>query len=87
MANETRNINRENFANTAEGVLSSLKERANQAHQSGDTALLNMYRELIKAAHPIVIRAIKRYHREERAKINALGKDTKTGPNSSSSNA
>jgi hypothetical protein len=56
----------------AENLLRDLKRQAEDAHKANDKFTLNLMAELIKTVSPIVTKAVNRYHREERARINAL---------------
>jgi hypothetical protein len=73
-----------NSVSIAEGLLQELKQRAEEAHKRNDIFTFNLMRQLIGVTSPIVTKAVARYHREERARINGLGKDK---PNQSSPNA
>jgi hypothetical protein len=57
---------------SAENLLRELKQRAEAAHKANDIFTLNLMSELIKVTSPIVTKAVNRYHREERARINGL---------------
>lgn len=57
---------------SAENLLRELKQRAEQAHKANDVFTLTLMAELIKVTSPIVTKAVNRYHREERARINGL---------------
>ena len=59
----------------AENLLQELKGRAEAAHKNGDVFTLNLMTELIKVTSPIVTRAVNRYHREERARINEMARN------------
>jgi len=69
MVNEQKSTS---SVNAAEGLLNQLKGQAEQAHKSNDVFMMGVYSELIKVATPVVTRAVARYHREERARLNAL---------------
>jgi len=69
----------------AQEVLSDLKSKAKQAHDSGDVFMMSIMTELIGVASPIVTRAVARLHREERAKINAAHKELRAKTRESSS--
>jgi hypothetical protein len=56
----------------AEAFLAELKQRAEDAHKANDVFLMGLMTDLIKVTSPVVIRAINRYHREERARINEM---------------
>ncbi len=72
MANENKNTS---SVAAAEGFLNELKQRAEAAHKANDVFMMSLMTELITATTPIVKTAINRYHREERARINALHKE------------
>ena len=57
---------------SAENLLVELKQRAEAAHKANDIFTLTLMSELIKVTSPIVTKAVNRYHREERARINQL---------------
>jgi predicted N-acyltransferase len=57
---------------SAENLLRELKQRAEAAHKANDIFTLTLMSELIKVTSPIVTKAVNRYHREERARINQL---------------
>jgi hypothetical protein len=59
----------------SQNLLAELKHRAETAHKNGDVFTFKLMCELIKVTSPIVTRALARYHREERARINQLGQD------------
>jgi len=61
----------------AENLLQDLKHRAEQAHKNNDAFTFKLMCELIKVTSPIVTKAVNRYHREERARINKLGDELK----------
>jgi hypothetical protein len=68
----------------AENLLRNLKTQAEDAHKAKDDFTLGLMTELIKVTSPIVTKAVNRYHREERARINALRKDLRgQSPNQS----
>ena len=56
----------------AEDLLRDLKKQAEDAHRANDIFTLTLMTELIKVTSPIVTKAVNRYHREERARINSL---------------
>jgi hypothetical protein len=62
---------------SAEGLLRELKQRAEEAFKRNDQFTFNLMRQLIGVTSPIVTKAVARYHREERARINGLGKEKK----------
>lgn len=64
--------NNNNSVAAAENLLSELKGRAEQAHKANDAFMIGVYADLIKVATPVVTKAVARYHREERARVNAL---------------
>ena len=72
MANENKNTS---SVNAAEGLLNQLKSQAEQAHKANDVFMMSVYSELIKVATPVVTKAVARYHREERARLNAMHKE------------
>lgn len=74
MANEPRQTS---SVETAENFLRELKQRAEAAHKNNDAFTFNLMCELIKVTSPIVTKAVNRYHREERARINKLRDDLK----------
>src|SRR4051794_2583030 len=51
----------------AESLLAEMKDRAMEAHRTGDQFTMSLMQELIKVTSPIVTKAVNRYHREERA--------------------
>ncbi len=53
-----------------EGLLQTLKDKAQAAHQAGDIYMNGIYAELVKVVSPITTRAHARMHREDRARIN-----------------
>ena len=61
----------------AENFLADLKQQAETAFEQDDLFTFNLMRQLIGVTSPIVTKAVARYHREERARINGLGKDKK----------
>lgn len=72
MANENKNTS---SVNAAEGLLNQLKSQAEAAHKANDVFLMGVYADLIKVATPVVTKAVARFHREERARLNAMHKD------------
>jgi len=74
MANDTKNPSTNSVA-SAENLLAELKQRAEDAHKRNDSFTFRLMQELIKVTSPIVTRAIARFHREERARINQLGQE------------
>jgi hypothetical protein len=71
MANERKSTPVE----SAENLLAELKQRAEDAFKRQDQFTFNLMRQLITVTSPIVTKAVARYHREERARINGLGKE------------
>src|SRR5690348_7636734 len=69
----------------AQEVLSDLKAKAKQAHDSGDVFMMSIMTDLISVASPIVTRAVARLHREERAKINKAHKELRAKTRETSS--
>jgi monomeric isocitrate dehydrogenase len=59
----------------AEDLLQELKQRAEDAHKKNDLFTLSLMTELIKVTSPIVTKAVNRYHREERARINEMARN------------
>jgi len=76
MANENENQNQfsPKSVEAAQEVLSDLKAKAKQAHDSEDVFMMSIMTDLISVASPIVTKAVARLHREERAKINKAHK-------------
>jgi hypothetical protein len=64
-----------NPVESAEGLLRELKQRAEEAFKKDDKFTFNLMKQLIGVTSPIVTKAVARHHREERARINNLGKD------------
>lgn len=60
---------------SAENFLAELKKRAEDAHRNNDQFTFKLMKDLIGVTSPIVTKAVARYHREERARINGLGKN------------
>jgi hypothetical protein len=58
----------------AENFLADLKRQAEEAFEQGDKFTFSLMKQMIGVCSPIVNRAVNRYHREERARINSLGK-------------
>lgn len=83
MANDPKGMNP---VDTAENLLAELKQRAEEAFKRNDQFTFMLMKQLIGVTSPIVTKAVARYHREERARINGLGKDkssqspTQSGP-------
>jgi hypothetical protein len=85
MANEQRGFNP---VESAEKQLAELKQRAEEAYKRDDKFTFNLMKQLIAVTSPIVTKAVARYHREERARINNLGKDKSSqSPNQPRPNA
>lgn len=59
----------------AEDLLAEMKQRAEDAHQKNDVFMMGVMTELLKVTSPIVTKAINRYHREERARINEMHRE------------
>jgi hypothetical protein len=66
-----------NSVEAAEDLLQELKQRAEDAHRNNDVFTLTLMQELIKVTSPIVTKAVARYHREERARINQMAKEVR----------
>jgi len=62
----------------AENLLQELKQRAEAAHKNNDVFTLNLMTELIRVTSPIVTKAVNRYHREERARINEMARNLRS---------
>jgi len=71
MANETKSPTTK-AVESAENLLAELKKRAEDAHRANDEFTLRLMQDLIKVTSPIVTKALARFHREERARINNL---------------
>jgi hypothetical protein len=85
MANEAKGINP---VESAEGLLKELKQRAEEAFKRDDQFTFSLMKQLIGVTSPIVTKAVARYHREERARINGLGKEKASqSPNQSGPHA
>ena len=63
----------------AETLLRDLKKQAEDAHKANDIFTLTLMTELIKVVSPLVTKAVNRFHREERARINALRTELRGG--------
>jgi hypothetical protein len=63
----------------AENLLRDLKRQAEDAHRANDMFTLTLMTELIKVVSPLVAKAVNRFHREERARINALRQELRGG--------
>jgi hypothetical protein len=76
--NKTNNLNKtpitEKQVQDVEGLLSTLKGKAGDAHQAGDVYMTTVYAELVKVVSPIVQRAHARMIREDKARINKNAK-------------
>ena len=72
MANETQKSPTTKAVESAENLLAELKKRAEDAHRNNDEFTLRLMQDLIKVTSPIVTKALARFHREERARINNL---------------
>jgi hypothetical protein len=72
MANEAKGPN---AVERAETLLRDLKRQAEEAYKAGDQFYFKLMCNLIKLVSPEVTKAVARYHREERARINSLGKE------------
>lgn len=70
MANENEKPGKS--VQAAEGFLAELKKRAEDAHKASDVFMMGLMTDMIKVTSPIVTKAINRYHREERTRINKL---------------
>lgn len=70
MADTNQNSNKS--VQAAEGFLAELKKRAEDAHKANDVFMMGLMTDMIRVTSPIVSRAINRYHREERSRINKL---------------
>ncbi len=80
MANEPVNQS----VTAAEDLLAELKGRAEEAHRRGNVFTLTLMQELIKVTSPIVTKAVARFHREERARINQMAKEVRAQSRDSS---
>lgn len=76
--NKTTNLNKtpitEKQVQDVEGLLSTLKGKAGEAHQASDSYMTTVYAELVKVVSPIVQRAHARMLREDKARINKNAK-------------
>src|SRR5205807_5034611 len=72
MANDPK---QNNSVAAAENLLQELKQRAEAAHKNNDVFTMTLMTELIKVTSPIITRAVNRYHREERARINEMARN------------
>ena len=76
-----------NSVAAADNLLQELKQRAEAAHKANDVFTMTLMTELIKVTSPIVTKAVNRYHREERTRINNLARELRgqkteqSGPN------
>jgi hypothetical protein len=59
----------------AEALLAEMKDRAMEAHRTGDQFTMSLMQELIKVTSPIVTKAVARFHRAERSRINNLARE------------
>ncbi len=59
----------------ARDLLQEIKDRARQAHETGNIFMMNIYQSILKVASPIVIKALARAEREELADLNKAHKD------------
>jgi len=64
-----------NSVTADEDLLQELKPRAEAAHKANDVFTMSLMTELIKVTSPIVTKAVNRYHREERARINEMHRE------------
>jgi len=76
MANEAKGITP---VEKAEALLAEMKDRAMEAHKKGDKFTMSLMQELIKVTSPIVTKAVARFHREERSRINNLARELREG--------
>lgn len=67
--------NRPSSVDSAQNLLAELKSRAEEAHKNNDNFMMSIYTELLKVTSPIVTKALARYHRDERARINDMARD------------
>lgn len=81
--NQPLPISEQQVENVA-ALLSSLKERANEAHKAGDAYMTSVYAELVKVVSPIVQRARARMERESKAQINRNARELRENARSSS---
>ncbi len=56
-------------------LLQEIKDRARKAHEDGNVFMMNVLTQLLTVASPIVVKAIARAEREERAEINKSHKE------------
>lgn len=81
------NMNNQEQTSTAESAeearefLREIKDRARQAHESGNIFMLNIFTQLLTVASPIVVKGIARAEREERAEINKIHKELRASLN------
>ena len=54
----------------ARDLLEEIKGRARQAHETGNSFMMNIYQKILKVSSPIVVKAVARAEREELAEIN-----------------
>jgi len=83
MNNPQRQPSNNDAVSRAEGFLADLKKQAEEAFNRDDKFMFSLMKQLIGVTSPIVTKALARYHREERARSNGLGKDrpNQSGPN------
>jgi hypothetical protein len=71
-------------AEEARDLLQEIKERARKAHEDGNVFMMNVLTQLLTVASPIVVKAIARAEREERAEINKSHKELRASIRSQS---
>ena len=71
MANEKDNKPSKSV-DAAEHFLVELKQRAEEAHKANDVFMMGLMTNMIRVVSPLVTRAINRFHREERARLNKM---------------
>jgi hypothetical protein len=59
----------------AQDLLNDIKDKAKQAHDSGDVFMLGVMTEVLGVVSPIVTKAVARLHREERSRVNKAHKE------------
>ena len=59
----------------ARDLLQEIKDRARKAHEDGNVFMMNIFTQILTVASPIVVKAIARAEREERAEINKSHKE------------
>lgn len=62
-----------------QNLLADMKARANAAYQANDLYMNAIYAELVKVVSPIVMRAMARKEREEKAAINKQVRSLRKG--------